>query len=437
METTATFVKNDRRIVSGWTFFDWANSAFALVITVAIFPEYFLAVTDETVRLGGTSVSAGSLYAFAISGAYLLIAAVSPWLSGIADYGGRKMWFLRLFTTIGALACIALVFFKGMSTLWLGTGAFMVAMIGFAGGLVFYNSYLPEIVTEEYYDRVSARGFAMGFIGSVLLLVINLFMLQRPEWFGLPEEGTLAARVCFVMVGIWWMGFAQIPFRRLPPDVRKRERLRPLAQKGWQELRKVWQSVKHQPQIKRFLLSFFFYSAGAQTVLYLAATFAKLELNFDSTELIMLVLVLQIIAIFGAYFFAWVSEHWGNKRSIVFILFIWTAICITAYLVVSKMQFYGLAVAVGSVMGGIQAMSRSTYSKLLPEDTKDTTSYFSFYDVLEKLAIVGGTFSFGLIEQLTGDIRNSVLALATYFVLSLLLFSRVKITQAQAVEAKN
>jgi len=435
MDTSAAFIKNDRRIVAGGTFFDWANSAFALVITVAIFPEYFLAVTDDMVNILGAKVSASSLYAFAISAAYLLIAAVSPWLSGIADYGGRKMWFLRLFTTMGALACIALAFFKGMPTLWLGTGAFIVAMIGFAGGLVFYNSYLPEIVTEEHYDRVSARGFAMGFIGSVLLLIVNLFMLQRPEWFGLPEEGTLAARVCFIMVGVWWMGFAQIPFRRLPKDVRKKERLRPLARKGWEELKKVWSSVRHQTQIKRFLLSFFFYSAGAQTVLYLAATFAKIELLFDSTELILLVLILQIIAIFGAYFFAWVSERRGNKLSIAIILFIWTAICIAAYFVADKIQFYGLAVAVGSVMGGIQAMSRSTYSKLLPEDTKDTASYFSFYDVLEKLAIVGGTFSFGFIEQLTGNIRYSVLALATYFVLSLVLFSRVKVTNNEQATA--
>jgi UMF1 family MFS transporter len=275
----------------------------------------------------------------------------------------------------------------------------------------------------------------MGFIGSVLLLIVNLFMLQRPEWFGLPEEGTLAARVCFIMVGVWWMGFAQIPFRRLPKDVRKKERLRPLARKGWEELKKVWSSVRHQTQIKRFLLSFFFYSAGAQTVLYLAATFAKIELLFDSTELILLVLILQIIAIFGAYFFAWVSERRGNKLSIAIILFIWTAICIAAYFVADKIQFYGLAVAVGSVMGGIQAMSRSTYSKLLPEDTKDTASYFSFYDVLEKLAIVGGTFSFGFIEQLTGNIRYSVLALATYFVLSLVLFSRVKVTNNEQATA--
>lgn len=421
------YTRNNPRVVRGWTFFDWANSAFALVITVAIFPEYFLAVVDPEISLGRLTMSSSSLYAYAISAAYLLIAAFSPWLSGIADYGGRKMWFMRFFTIMGSVACLGLFFFQGMDTLWLGTGAFIIAMIGFAGGLVFYNSYLPLIVTEDQYDRVSARGFAMGFIGSVLLLIVNLLMLQKPLWFGLPEEGTLPARISFAMVGLWWLGFALIPFNRLPLDIRRKERLLPLAFKGWDELKKVQRELAVQEQTKRFLLSFFFYSAGAQTVLFLAATFAKVEMDFGTAELILLILLLQIIAIFGAYFFAWLSGRRGNKFAISVILLIWTSICVVAYFVTQKYQFYILAMAVGSVMGGIQAMSRSTYAKLIPENTPDTTSYFSFYDVLEKVAIVSGTFSFGLIEQLTGNIRNSVLVLTVFFILSLLLFRRVRI----------
>jgi UMF1 family MFS transporter len=429
------YARNNPRVVRGWTFFDWANSAFALVITVAIFPEYFLAVVDPEIELGRMTMSASSLYAYAISAAYLLIAAFSPWLSGIADYGGRKMWFMRFFTIMGSVACVGLFFFQGMDTLWLGTGAFIIAMIGFAGGLVFYNSYLPEIVTEDQYDRVSARGFAMGFIGSVILLIINLLMLQKPLWFGLPEEGTLPARISFAMVGLWWLGFALIPFNRLPLDIRRKERLLPLAFKGWDELKKVRTELSGQEQTKRFLLSFFFYSAGAQTVLFLAATFAKVEMDFGTAELILLILLLQIIAIFGAYFFAWLSGRRGNKFAISVILLIWTSICLVAYFVTQKYQFYLLALAVGSVMGGIQAMSRSTYAKLIPENTPDTASYFSFYDVLEKVAIVSGTFSFGLIEQLTGDIRNSILVLTIFFVVSLLLFRRVHIQHGMAAHA--
>lgn len=420
--------QNDPRVINGWAMFDWANSAFALVITVAIFPPYFLSVTDEVIHILGFEISNSSLYAFAISTAYLLIAALSPWLSGIADYGGKKMFFLKLFTTVGAIGCLSLLWFQGMTTLWLGTIGFILAMIGFAGGLVFYNSYLPEIVTEDRYDRVSARGFAFGYIGSILLLMVNLAMLLRPEVFGLPEEGTLPARIAFAMVGLWWIGFAQIPFQRLPPDRHSvdDEPLGELARHGWKELKKVWHALAGQQDIKRFLYSFFCYSMGVQTVLYLAATFAEKELAFGTSELIIVVLVLQIVAIGGAYLFAWLSDWKGNKVSLSAMLIIWTLICIVAYYVQSKAQFYAIAAGVGLVMGGIQSLSRSTYSKLLPEQTEDTTSYFSFYDVLEKLAIVLGTFIFGLAEVITGSIRYSVLVLGLFFVISLILLTRLK-----------
>jgi UMF1 family MFS transporter len=430
--SSANFVLNDRRVINGWAMFDWANSAFALVITVAIFPPYFLEVTDETIHIFGLDVSDSSLYGFAISFAYLLIAAVSPWLSGMADYSGRKMLFLKIFTTIGSIGCLSLLWFHGMSTLWVGVAGFVLAMVGFAGGLVFYNSYLPEIVTEDQYDRVSARGFAFGYIGSVLLLIFNLAMLLKPGFFGLPEEGTLPARIAFFTVGLWWIGFAQIPFRRLPPDLARTRLSARMARQGWKELKKVWQAVRLSPQIKRFLLSFFCYSMGVQTVLYLAGTFASKELQFGTTELIIMVLLLQIVAILGAYVFAWVSDRRGNKLSLAAMLVIWTAICVVAYFVQDKLQFYAVASAVGLVMGGIQSLSRSTYSKLLPSATDDTTSYFSFYDVLEKVAIVLGTFVFGLAELITGDIRNSVLVLGVFFVISLLILMRVRIEHSRA-----
>ncbi|MCB0639498.1 MAG: MFS transporter [Lewinella sp.] len=426
-----SFHRNDRRVINGWAMFDWANSAFALVITVAIFPPYFLEVTDETVRLLGLSMSNSSLYAFAISFAYLLIASVSPWLSGMADYSGRKKLFLKIFTTIGSVGCLSLLWFHGMSTLWVGVAGFVLAMIGFAGGLVFYNSYLPDIVTEDLYDRVSAKGFAFGYVGSVLLLIINLVMLLKPEIFGLPSEGTLPARIAFFMVGIWWIGFAQIPFRRLPPDQKKGRPSASLARQGWKELMKVWRAVRQSTQIKRFLLSFFCYSMGVQTVLFLAATFAEKELAFATSELIIVVLILQLVAIVGAYVFAWVSDRYGNKLSLAVMLVIWTVICVVAYFVQDKMQFYAIASAVGLVMGGIQSLSRSTYSKLLPKETEDTTSYFSFYDVLEKVAIVLGTFIFGLAELITGNIRNSVLVLGAFFVISLIILLRIRIEHSR------
>jgi len=425
MHTSGDFQLNDKRVINGWAFFDWANSAFALVITAAIFPAYYVAVTDEYIPFFGTDISNSALYAYAISFSYFLIAVLSPILSGIADYGGRRKFFLQAFTVMGSLACLTLFFFKGMEQVTLGTISFMVAMIGFAGGLVFYNAFLPVIVTEDRYDRVSAKGFAFGYIGSVILLVFNLVMIQFYDTFGFPNEG-VATRFAFLTVGLWWIGFALIPFKRLPSDARQKAKP-DMIKKGFQELQKVWQAVRFQPNTRSFLLSFFAYSAGVQTVLFLAATFAEKELNFETVELIAIILLLQIVAIAGAYIFAWVSEWKGNKISLISMLLIWMSICTIGYFVQAKVQFYVLAATVGLVMGGIQSMSRSTYSKLIPEGTKDPTSYFSFYDVLEKVAIILGTFTFGAINQVTGSMRLSLLVLGGFFLIGLLLLMRVKV----------
>ncbi|MGK0362970.1 MAG: UMF1 family MFS transporter [Saprospiraceae bacterium] len=428
---------NDKRTITAWAFFDWANSAYALTITTAIFPAYFTAVTLDNVNVLGMQMKNTSLYAYAISAAYLVLMILSPWMSGIADYGGKRMTFMRFFTVLGALACIGLTFFEGMSAelpataeynlyqLGIGTICFMLGTIGFAGGLVFYNSYLPLIASEDQYDRVSAKGFSYGYIGSVLLLILNLAIIQKPEWFGLENSGSWVYRIAFLMVGVWWLGFALIPFKGLPQDDDSKPKDN-LMGKGFEELKKVWQVIKYEKNIKSFLGSFFFYSAGVQTVLFLAAIFAKAELGFDTSSLILVILILQIVAIGGAHLFAKISDWKGNKFSIITMLFIWIIVCIAASMVQESIQFYAVAAAVGLVMGGIQSMSRSTYSKLLPQGTQDTTSYFSFYDILEKLAIVSGTFIFGITDQLVG-MRNSVLVLTVFFIMGIILMWNVKI----------
>lgn len=416
---------NDTKTIRAWTFFDWANSAFALVITAAIFPAYFSTVTDDELSLLGISMSNSSLYAYAVSFSYLLIALVSPLLSGIADYGGKRMFFLRFFTYMGSLGCLTLYFFEGMPTLSLGLISFVLGMIGFAGGLVFYNAYLPVIASDDRYDVVSAKGFAMGYIGSVLLLVTNLVIIMNAEALGFSDKGS-ATRLSFLMVGLWWLGFAQIPFRRLPPDPPASPN-QDLITRGFRELAAVAATVARSANILNFLLAFFFYSAGVQTVIFLAATFAEKELRFETVELIITILILQLVAIGGAYLFARLSALKGNKFSLFTMLIIWTLICFAAHEVYTKTQFYILAACVGLVMGGIQSLSRSTYSKLIPEGTKDTTSYFSFYDVLEKVAIIIGTFGFGFIEQLTGSMRSSVLFLGLFFIAGLLILLRVRI----------
>lgn len=434
MNKTDEIQLNDKRTITGWAFFDWANSSYALTIAVALFPAYYYGVTDDIVFIFGIGIPDTALYAYAISIAYLIIALLSPILSGIADYGGKRMFFMRFFTILGSLSCISLFWFQDMSQLLTGTIGFILATIGFAGGLVFYNSYLPVIVSEDRYDAVSAKGYSYGYIGSVILLILNLIIIQFPEKFGINPEGTLQYRIAFVMVGLWWFGFALIPFSRLPQDEKDNSN-EDLISKGFDELKKVWSALKKEKNIKSFLLSFFFYSAGVQTVLFLAALFAKEELGFKTQELIFVILILQIVAIGGAHFFAKISDIKGNKFSLISMLIIWTSICILAYFVTLSWQFYSIAAGVGLVMGGIQSLSRSTYSKLLPEKTEDTTSYFSFYDILEKFAIVLGTFSFGFIEQLTGGMRNSMIALTAFFVIGILLLLKVKIKPANSKNA--
>ncbi|HOY05792.1 MAG TPA: MFS transporter [Saprospiraceae bacterium] len=428
--TVVPAAKNNPRTINGWAFFDWANSAYALVITVAIFPGYFLELTNDTVNVLGFRMSDSTLYAWSISLAYLVIAILSPILSGIADYGGRKKVFLRFFTTLGALACISLLFFTGMSTLWVGVLGFILATIGFAGGIVFYNSFLPLIATEDRYDDVSAKGFSYGFVGSIILLLINLLVIMKYQWFGFPD-GLRAVPTAFVMVGLWWIGFAQIPLRRLPEDRISRQPGTNLVRKGYDELMKAWHSLKQDRNTVAFLISFFCYNAGVQAVLFLASTFAEKELKFSSAGLILLVLILQVVAIGGAWASAKLSGKKGNKFSIMLMLIIWTGVCIVGYFVQTGLDFYFLASAVGLVMGGIQSLSRATYAKFLPENTPDTASYFSFYDVMDKVSTVVGTFVFGFVEQITGGMRNSVLALAVFFVISVIVLATVTVRRMQ------
>ena len=422
---------NDKKVINGWAYFDWANSAYYLVISTAIFPIYFSAVTDKEINIFGGVISNSALYSFSVTVAYLLIAFLSPLLSGIADYSGRRMYFLKFFTLIGAIGCISLFFFSSATTMWIGTTAFILGTIGAAGGLVFYDSYLPLIATEDQYDRVSARGYAYGYLGSVLLLIFCLVMIQKPLWFGITSD-TLPSRISFVLVGLWWFGFAQITFKRLPKD----ERIQGtgnLFKKGWDELIHVWHKIKEDTHIKRFLASYFFYIAGVHTVIYLASLFASQVLGFESSELIITILLLQLIAIPGALLFAWVSRLKGNKFSLLIQIFIWILICIGAYATTEKWQFFTIAGFVGLVLGGIQSLSRSTYAKLLEGRKDDPTSFFSFYDILSKLAIVSGTFIFGLVNSITGNMRMSVLTLILFFVMGLLMLTTVAKTRINTV----
>lgn len=425
--------KNDPRTIQGWAFFDWANSAYALVITVAIFPGYFLELTKDQVDILGYKMSDSTLFAWSISLAYIIIAALSPILSGIADYSGRKKEFLRFFTILGALACISLLFFTSMKTLWVGVTGFILATIGFAGGIVFYNSFLPVIATEDRYDAVSAKGFSYGFFGSILLLITNLIIILNYEWFGFSES-LKAVPTAFVMVGLWWIGFAQIPLKRLPEDKPSGDFKADenLVKKGYAELKRVWRVLKKDRNTKRYLVSFFLFNAGVQAVLFLASVFAEKELGFKTQNLILLIIILQIVGIGGAHLFAKLSDLKGNRVSLLVALFFWMCICVAGYFVQSGLDFYFLAAGVGLVMGGTQSMSRSTYAKFFPENTPDTASFYSFYDVMDKMSTVFGTFVFGFVEQISGGMRNSVLSLALFFFFSIILLFTLQVKRMKS-----
>lgn len=429
MEATETIpdiniqTHSDKKIHNAWAMYDWANSAYNLVITSTIFPAYYTAIAvtklangkeSDVVPFFGTKIINSSLFEYSLTAAYLIIAILSPILSSIADYKGNKKAFMKLFCYMGGLACCGLYFFDGVSSLELGIICFIIAAVGYCGSLVFYNAYLPEIALVHERDSVSAKGFSYGYIGSVLLQLICFLFVMKPEWFGI-KDATFAPRLSFLLVGIWWIGWAQIPFLKLPkgaPAAKKSEHS--LLANGFHELKKVWQQLKQMPVLKTYLLAFFFYSMGVQTVMLAATIFGSKILKLETSQLIATILVIQVVAIAGAVIMSKLSNIFGNLRVLLFVVFIWIGVCIGAYYTTTAMEFYIIATIVGLVMGGIQSLSRSTYSILMPE-TKDTASFFSFYDVTEKVAIVIGTSSFGLIEQMTHNMRNSIISLIGFF----------------------
>jgi len=434
-------IKNNKKVIRGWAMYDWANSAYNLVITSTIFPAYYTAVTTtkehaDQVSFFGIRFVNTALSNYALAAAYLVIVLLSPILSSIADHRGNKKIYMQVFTWLGAMACCGLFYFR-LETLEWGIICFALAAIGYAGGFVFYNSYLPEIATLDQQDAVSAKGFSYGYIGSVLLQVICLLFVLKPDWFGITDA-SFPPRLSFLLVGLWWILFAQIPFFVLPkgsPNFNRAEQSR--MPNGFVELKKVWMQVKQMVLLRKFLVAFFCYSMGVQTVMLVAASFGSKILQLPTSSLIITILIIQLVAIAGANLMSRLSNIYGNVQVLMSVVFIWVFICIGAYFIDTKAMFYVMAAVVGLVMGGIQSLSRSTYSKFIPEQTPDTASFFSFYDVTEKLAIVAGLVTFAYVEELTGSMRNSTLALTIFFIAGLvfLLFLRKAERKSIAADA--
>lgn len=427
------FKKGDQKLINAWAFYDWANSVYSLVISTAVFPLYYSAVTEgKTVSfLGMDWDHPDSLYSYALSFSFLVVAFISPILSGIADYTGSKKKFMKFFCLVGSLSVMSLYFFDGLDTVWIGIVFTILASIGFWASLVFYNAYLTEVAHPEQQDRASAKGFMYGYVGSIILLIINLIMIQKPDLFGI--SASLASRLSFVLVGLWWLGFAQITFKKLPDDIYNKKPEKDYIWKGFRELKIVAKEVVNYPTLKRFLISFFLLSVGVQTIILLATIFGSTELGLETIDLIVTVLLIQVVAILGAFLFSRLSESKGNFFALKVTIVIWMLVCFCAFMLHKELPnvsiyFYSLGAILGLVLGAIQSLTRSTYSKLLPE-TENHATYFSFYDVTEKIAIVLGTFVYGLLYAITDSMQWSVLCLAFFFLASFIILSTLKRTK--------
>ncbi len=455
--------KGDKKVIRGWVMYDWANSVYNLVISSAIFPIFYDTVTTKqykvdhhhvkweeadqftlaakevvTVDFFGWEVSNSALMSFVLSASFLMVSFLSPLLSGVADYRGNKKRFLQFFCYMGALACASLYFFTDlMRAGWLEVGllSLFIASIGFWNSLVFYNSYLPEIADPKDHDKISARGFSMGYFGSMLLLVICLVLMKAPittYWDNPATEDYegMPAVYCFVLVAIWWIAFSQLTYRVLPNTTSTKVKEKGYIWKGFRELKRVFVEFRQTVRLKKYLTAFFFFNTGVQTVMLMATYFANAAIfkgpyeEAGKTGLIIAILLIQILAAVGAFLMSRLSTKIGNIKTLGVSLVIWVGICAAAYFIQTPVQFYILAATVGLVMGGVQAMARSTYSKYLPE-TEDHASYFSFYDATEKIGIVLGTLFFGVSELIFGDIRFSVFSIAFFFIVGLLMLFRV------------
>lgn len=432
-----TMVKGDKKLLFAWAFYDWSNSVFNLVITTAIFPIFygvlFRTAGIESVEVFDLEIARGPLISYVTSLAFVFVALLNPLLSGIADYLGNKKFFLKAFAYLGALSCIAMYWFS-LDFIYYSLACYFFGLVGFWISYAFSNSYLPDIAYEDQQDWISAKGFSLGYIGSVLLLLFDLAMVMNPQWFGISDSvedpaAIKAMRYSFVTVGIWWILFSQYTFYHLPKGYKKEGERTHLLLNGIRELKLVYKKLSHSPRLKSFLKAFFVYGMAVQTIMLVAAFYGEEKIDWGSdqmrtTGLIISMLVIQLIAIIGATLTAKASKQYGNIPVLILINVIWICICVYAYFMETPMDFYIAAGCVGMVMGGIQSLSRSTYSKFLPE-TQDTASYFSFFDVTEKIGIVIGTFVYGAVAQFTGDIRHAIVILGLFFVGGALLLTKV------------
>ena len=428
--------KGSKKLLNAWAFYDWANSVYSLVIASSVFPLYYQALFSsagiEYISIFGGTIRSTPLITYTTAIAFIFISLLIPILSGIADFVGNKKVFMKFFCYLGAFSCMGLYFFN-LENILTSLLFYFLALIGFWCSWIFYNSYLPDVAYPEQQDKLSAKGFSLGYIGSVLLLLFNLAMIMFPESFGLGDDGASkmkAMQISFISVGVWWLVFSQYTFYYLPKGNMNTNKVTwHILFDGYRELKSVYRSLSENKVLKRYLYAFFVYSMAVQTVMLVATYFGEQEINWGSDNqktigLISSILIIQLVAVIGAQLTSKASSKFGNLPTLIVINGIWAVICVAAFFMTIPLQFYITAGFVGMVMGGIQALSRSTYSKFLP-NTKDTASYFSFYDVSEKIGIVIGMLIYGFIDQFTGSMRNSIVFLMLFFIVGAILLARV------------
>lgn len=442
MATIATPMINDRKEIFGWAMYDWANSAFSTTVGTVFLGPYIASLAaaaagaDGMARFLGIPIAPDSFLPYCISFSVGLQVLFLPILGAIADYSHLRKRMMQLFALTGAISTIFMFAVTG-NLWWLGGVLFIIANLAFGAAMVFYNAYLPDIASEEERDRVSSYGWAMGYLGGGILLALNLAFFIFSEDLGVP--GDLAVRINLASAGIWWMGFAFITWARLRPRhaARKLPEGETYVSVGFKQLGHTFREIKHFPETLKYLLAYFLYNDGIQTVIAVSSTFAAAPISrggieLDQDTLIAVILMIQFVAFGGALFWGRLAKWIGAKQSIIVALIIWAGVVIYAYGGLygdtRTSQFFILGVFIALVMGGSQAISRSLFAQMIPAGKE--AEFYSFYEVSERGTSWTGPLIFGLANQMFGSLRYGILALIFYFIAGLIVLPFVNVKKA-------
>lgn len=416
----------DNRTIWAWCMYDWANSAYVLTIATAVLPAYFSGgiVPEQGWCIFGTLYSATSLWGYTISLAALAVFLGAPVLGAMADASGHKKHYLALFCMTGAACALGLAF-SGPGDVGRTLLLFMGAQICFACANVFYDAFLPEIAHPDDWDRVSAHGFAYGYLGGGLQFLVSLGLIAMHERLGLGLA--TASSLSMGMAALWWAGFSLIPLRRLPgarPNAPAPSPLIVQARQGLAQAGATLRIILHGGPASLFLLAFLLYNDGIQTTIAMATIYGKEELGLSTTILMLTLLVIQFVAFGGAELFARLARRIGPRNALLVSLAVWTGIVFYAYVIHSAVEYFILGALVGLVLGGSQALSRSLFARLIPPGR--AAQYFGYFSVVAKLSAIGGPFLFALVRQTSGSSRTAILVIAIFFALGMGVLWRVK-----------